>query len=119
MRVFNSPGASARQNSLTEDPSGCRPDPRDRGGGRRRAVENGHRASRPRRHTSQKPHDRPKQSKKSPAPFCHAASKAVRHELYEAYAWFVGCFRQAAKKWKAGDLTASFPYGSVPPADRL
>jgi REP element-mobilizing transposase RayT len=64
---------------------------------------------------AQKPHDRPNRSKKSPAPFCHAASKAVRRELYEAYAWFVGCFRQAAEKWKAGDLTASFPSGSFPP----
>ena len=64
---------------------------------------------------AQKPHDRPNKSKKSPAPFCHAASKAVRCELYDAYAWFVGCFRQAAEKWKAGDLTASFPCGSFPP----
>jgi len=64
---------------------------------------------------AQRPHDRPNKPKKSPAPFCHAASKAVRRELYDAYAWFVGCFRQAAEKWKAGDLAASFPCGSFPP----
>jgi hypothetical protein len=64
---------------------------------------------------AQKPHDRPNKSKKSPAPFCHAVSKAVRRELYDAYAWFVGCFRQAAEKWRAGDLTVSFPSGSFPP----
>jgi hypothetical protein len=64
---------------------------------------------------AQRPHDRPNRSKKSPSPFCHAASKAVRRELYEAYAWFVACFRQAAEKWKTGDLTASFPSGSFPP----
>jgi hypothetical protein len=30
---------------------------------------------------AQKPHDRPNKLKKSPAPFCHAASRAVCREL--------------------------------------
>jgi hypothetical protein len=88
----------------------------NRGGGRCRARENRLRAARPRHAVqAQQPQDQPNQSKKSPAPLFHAASQAVCRELYEAYAWFVGCFRQAAEKWKAGDLTASFPSGSFPP----
>ena len=65
---------------------------------------------------SQHPHDRPLRSKKSPAPFVHAASKHVRRELYEAYRLFVAAFRGAAEKLRSGDTTARFPAGSFPPA---
>jgi len=65
---------------------------------------------------SQVPFDRPKKSKKSPAPLFHAASKAVRQELYGMYRWFVVAFRSAAEKLRAGDRTVSFPTGSFPPA---
>jgi REP element-mobilizing transposase RayT len=65
---------------------------------------------------SQHPHDRPLRSKKSPAPFVHAASRHVRRELYEAYRWFVAAYRDAAEKLRAGDATARFPAGSFPPA---
>ncbi len=64
----------------------------------------------------QHPFDRPKKSKKSPAPWFHAASKAVRQELYEAYGWFVAAFREAAEKLRAGNRMVSFPTGSFPPA---
>jgi hypothetical protein len=64
----------------------------------------------------QHPLDRPQKSKKSPAPLFHAASKVVRRELYEAYRWFVGVFRDASEKLSAGDRTAKFPVGSFPPA---
>jgi hypothetical protein len=64
----------------------------------------------------QHPHDRPKHSKKSPAPLFHAASAAVRRELWEAYRWFVAAFRDAADKLRAGDRNAAFPAGSFPPA---
>jgi hypothetical protein len=63
----------------------------------------------------QQPHSRPKRSKKSPAPLFHAASKAVRRELYEGYAWFVAAYREAAEKLRAGDRAVSFPTGSFPP----
>jgi hypothetical protein len=62
------------------------------------------------------PHDRPKHLKKSPAPLFHAASAKVRHELWEAYRWFVAAFRDAAEKLRAGDRNAAFPLGSFPPA---
>jgi REP element-mobilizing transposase RayT len=64
----------------------------------------------------QHPLGRPKKSKKSPAPLFHAASQAVRRELYEMYGWFVAAFREAAEKLRAGDRMVSFPAGSFPPA---
>jgi REP element-mobilizing transposase RayT len=64
----------------------------------------------------QHPFDRPKKSKKSPAPLFHAASQTVRRELYEMYGWFVAAFRTAAEKLRGGDWTAKFPTGSFPPA---
>jgi hypothetical protein len=51
----------------------------------------------------QHPFDRPKKSKKSPAPLFHAASQAVRRELYEMYGWFVAAFRTASEKLRGGD----------------
>ncbi|HKI06031.1 MAG TPA: hypothetical protein VKK31_28895, partial [Thermoanaerobaculia bacterium] len=65
---------------------------------------------------AQQPLDHPQRSKKSPAPLFHAATKAVRQELYEAYGWFVAAYREAAEKLRAGDRTVSFPLGSFPPA---
>jgi len=64
----------------------------------------------------QHPFDRPKKTKRSPAPLFHAASKAVRRELYAMYGWFVATFREAAEKLRAGDRTARFLAGSFPPA---
>jgi hypothetical protein len=63
----------------------------------------------------QDPHSRPNQTKKSPAPAYHAASKAARESFWEAYSTFVAAFRDAADKLKAGDRTAKFPLGSFPP----
>ena len=57
----------------------------------------------------------PIKTKKSPSPGFHAATKAARRELWEAYAKFVAAFREASEKLRHGDLTASFPVGSFPP----
>ncbi len=65
---------------------------------------------------AQDPHSRPQHSKKSPAPFCHAASREWRRKLREAYREFVAAFRSAAERLKAGDREAPFPVGSFPPA---
>ncbi|HEY0558323.1 MAG TPA: transposase [Thermoanaerobaculia bacterium] len=65
---------------------------------------------------AQHPLDRPKNSKKSPAPLFHAASARVRRELWEGYRLFVAAFRQAAERLRAGDRDAVFPLGSFPPA---
>jgi hypothetical protein len=51
----------------------------------------------------------------TPAPLFHAASKAVRRELYEGYAWFVAAYREAAEKLRNGNRMVSFPIGSFPP----
>jgi hypothetical protein len=65
---------------------------------------------------TQDPHRQPAKSKKSPAPAFHAASRAVRKELRDAYAWFVAAYREAAEKLRAGNRNAGFPAGSFPPA---
>ncbi len=64
---------------------------------------------------SQRPHTRPNKTKKSPAPRFHAASKAIREGLREAYSLFLAAFRDAADLLKAGDRSARFPLGSFPP----
>ena len=63
----------------------------------------------------QNPQAQPKSSKRSPAPRFHAATKAVRQALWEAYCAFVAAFREAAEKLKEGDRLARFPVGSFPP----
>jgi REP element-mobilizing transposase RayT len=64
---------------------------------------------------AQEPHERPAKLKKSRAPLVHAATRAVRRELKEAYALFLTAFRQASAKLRSGDRTAVFPPGSFPP----
>src|SRR3954449_6650061 len=65
---------------------------------------------------AQNPLQRPKRTKKSPAPAFHAASKAIRLELRDAYAWFVAAYRAAAEKLRGGVRDVVFPRGSFPPA---
>jgi hypothetical protein len=62
------------------------------------------------------PLHRPAALARSPAPLVHAATKAVRKAFYDAYAWFVAAFREAAEKPRQGDRNAPFPSGSFPPA---
>jgi REP element-mobilizing transposase RayT len=63
----------------------------------------------------QHPHSLPLKTKRSPAPLVHAATKAMREALRKAYYDFVEAFRDAAEKWKKGNLKARFPVGSFPP----
>jgi putative transposase len=67
---------------------------------------------------AQDPHWQPKKTNKSPAPAFHAASKAMRRELWNAYALFVAAYRDAAEKLKAGIRDVVFPQGSFPPRCR-
>ena len=64
---------------------------------------------------AQDPETRPETLDRSPAPFIHAATRAIRKELREAYGWFVAAYREAAEKLRAGDRNAAFPPGSFPP----
>ena len=57
----------------------------------------------------------PEKPKKSPAPLFHAAKREVRKALWEAYAWFVAAFREAAERLREEDRNAGFPVGSFPP----
>ena len=64
---------------------------------------------------TQIPHERPRKLKKAWAPAFHAATKAARRELVEAYGWFLDAYREAARKLREGSLSACFPDGSFPP----
>jgi hypothetical protein len=60
------------------------------------------------------PNERPTSVKKSPTPWFHCASRAVRRQLHEAYALFHAAYRRAARLLEEGDLSAPFPIGSFP-----
>jgi hypothetical protein len=59
--------------------------------------------------------DRPRNSKRSPAPAFHAFAKKVRQAMADAYRAFYNAFRAAADALKAGTLDAPFPDGCFPP----
>lgn len=65
---------------------------------------------------NQDPLSRPIQSKQSPRPMCHAASKEMRERVKQAYRGFVEMFREASRLVKFGRVSeAVFPKGSFPP----
>ena len=61
------------------------------------------------------PTDRPRRSKRSPTPWFHCASRRVRGELKRSYREFLARYRDAARAWRRGVLTAPFPEGCFPP----
>lgn len=63
----------------------------------------------------QRPHDQPRRLKRTRAPSFHAASKAVRRELVEAYDRFLAAYRDAAEKLRQGHPGGAFPEGCFPP----
>ena len=63
----------------------------------------------------QSPHHSPKTTKRSPAPWVHAASKEARLAMIEAYRVFVAVFRSAAASLRAGHRHVRFPEGCFPP----
>ena len=65
---------------------------------------------------AQNPLHRPGKIKKSPTPFIHAATKAMRQLLWGGYALFVAAYRSAAERLKAGDPAPPFFVGCFPPA---
>jgi hypothetical protein len=58
----------------------------------------------------------PKRLRKGPAPLAHAASRAARDALRDAYRHFVAAYRHAAERLQAGARDVLFPVGSFPPA---
>src|ERR1700709_642585 len=65
---------------------------------------------------AQSPESRSLKTKRSPAPAVHAASRAVRRELRNAYFLFVAAYRNAAEKLRAGQRDAPFLMRWFPPA---
>jgi hypothetical protein len=63
----------------------------------------------------QNPHEQPWRSKHSAAPRVHAASRAVRQLFIARFRAFVGAYRQAAERLRAGELAVAFPTGCFPP----
>ena len=64
----------------------------------------------------QDPHGVPAHTKHSPAPLCHAATRAVRDDYLEAIALVRTAYREAAERVKAGRIAeVEFPHGCFPP----
>jgi putative transposase len=64
----------------------------------------------------QDPHDRPRRSSHSPAPFIHAACKRTRQERRAVYSEMLTAFRAAAERLKDGCRDVVFPGGCFPPS---
>jgi hypothetical protein len=62
------------------------------------------------------PHQRPENTKRSPQPFVHAATREVRERFREAYRIFSEAYRAAAELLRAGERDVDFPEGSFPPS---
>jgi REP element-mobilizing transposase RayT len=63
-----------------------------------------------------RPTDRPRHSNRSPAPWFHCASKAVRLELRRAYSDFLDAYREAFRLLNDSIWSAAFPAGCFPPS---
>ena len=63
----------------------------------------------------QSPHEMPMRCKRSPAPAFHAATKAARRALRDAYRAFLAAYRRASERLRAGDFTVCFPPFCFPP----
>jgi REP element-mobilizing transposase RayT len=64
----------------------------------------------------QDPHLQPNRVRKGPAPLVHAASRAARDALREAYRLFLGAYRHASERVRRGERGVIFPEGCFPPA---
>jgi hypothetical protein len=63
----------------------------------------------------QDPHDAPTRSKRTPAPRFHAATKAVRRTLLDAFRIFLDAYRRASERFRGGDFGIAFPLHCFPP----
>lgn len=61
------------------------------------------------------PHYRPGTLARSPAPLCHASTRATRQEYKTRYRNFVNAFRHAAEQLKKGVVSVRFPPFAFPP----
>ena len=63
----------------------------------------------------QNPLRRARKKERSARPPCHTSFPALLKEYLEMYRSFVAAFRQAASRWKRGEVTVSFPEGAYRP----
>ena len=61
------------------------------------------------------PHHRPKPQEESPRPWFHALSRESRRAMRTALTWILAAYREAADRYRAGDLGVAFPEGTFPP----
>jgi len=59
----------------------------------------------------QHPHDKPAETKKSPKPIVHAASRRVRKAMKIQFYLFRRAYREASEALRAGDFEVEFPPG--------
>jgi len=64
---------------------------------------------------AQDPHRHPESPKRSPAPACHASSRAVREWFRRGYRKFAEAYRRASERFLSGELTVEFPEHCFPP----
>ena len=77
--------------------------------------ENGTRPMGARAIRRQRPHDKPKAFKASPAPIIHAANRETFWTMYNARQAKVAAYRDAAGRLKRGETDVRFPEGCFPP----
>jgi len=63
----------------------------------------------------QDPLGRPRSPKRGPAPSCHSTSRSARQQYLRQLAEFVGAYRAASARFRAGELDVVFPSHSFPP----
>jgi hypothetical protein len=64
----------------------------------------------------QRPHGRPAEVKRSPAPLCHCDSMERWIAFRDQYRWFVSLYREASRRLRSGDLKVRFPANCFRPA---
>ncbi len=68
---------------------------------------------------AQDPIARPKHSKRSPAPLCHASTREAARLYRQRYQDFVEAFRRASRRLRSGRSRPGFPPGCFPPGLRF
>ena len=78
---------------------------------RKRIEETGRAPLGVKRILRQHPHDKPAETKKSPKPIVHAASRQVRKAMKIQFYVFRRAYREASEALRAGDFDVEFPPG--------
>lgn len=63
----------------------------------------------------QRPHTQPAPAERKPRPPCHTSIPGLREAFIERYRSFAAAFHAASVRWRAGDLSATFPDSAIKP----